>query len=309
MNCYEDRQEFFMEPLSSGNVPRSRVLTGDRAILSSWFRRPAVWLFAALYVSGASVYLLLGGPAALVKPLGFLISYALIVLVTIACTTKAPAPAWAEAAPYSRRQLWWQLGAALLFWLLEIGYSFLLFGLVQTLPTRYRPLLALGNVGVLLLLNVGLPLLIMRRLGVPWNELGFGRGYRVWRVMGISCFLPIVVLVIQALIGRGLADIGSALLQVLLQAAFVEEVFYRGILLTRLIRLVGTSWGIVLAALIFGAAHAALNLSQGGDLAAGFAQMIVAQATFGLVAAVLFVRTRTIWAGVAFHALVDGTGL
>ncbi|GEM_PF-2012466 len=298
-----------MEPLSSGSVEPSRILTRDRAIFYAWFRSPAFWLFAALYVIGAGVYLLLGGPAALVKPLGFLISYALILLVTIACTTNAPAPAWAEAAPYSRRQLWWQLGAALLFWLLEIGYSFLLFGLVQTLPGRYLPLLILGNVVILLLLNVGFPLLIMRRLGVPWSELGFGRGYRVRLVMGISCFLPIVVLVIQALIGRGLASIGSELLQVLLQAAFVEEVFYRGILLTRLIRLVGTGWGIVLAALIFGAAHAALNLSQGNDIVFALAQMIVAQTTLGLVLGVLFVRTRTIWAGVVFHALVDGTGL
>jgi len=298
-----------MEPLSSGNVPRSRTLSGGPAPLRSGVRHPAFWLFAALYFSGASVYLLAGGPAALVKPVEFLIGYALILLVAIACTCNAPTPAWAEAAPYGRRQLWLQLGVALCFWLLGISYAFLLSALVQALPARYLDFLIAGNVVVLLLLNAVLPLLILRRFGVHWSELGFGRGYRVWLVIGISCLLPLVVLVIQALIGRALADIGGKLLQTLLQAAFVEEVFYRGILLTRLIRLLGTSWGVVLSALLFGMAHAALNLSQGTNLAIGLAQMIVAQATFGLVLAILFVRTRNIWAGVVFHALVDGTGL
>ena len=63
-------------------------------------------------------------------------------------------------------------------------------------------------------------------------------------MIGVSCFLPLVVLVFEALNGRALANIGSKGLQTLLQAAFVEEIF-----------------------------------------------------------------SRNSWAGVAFHALVDGTGL
>ncbi len=298
-----------MESLSSENVSPSRALPKDRASMRPWVHRLAFWLFTALYLGGASVYFFLEGPAALIKPGGFLIGYALIVLITIVCTRSAPAPAWAAETPATRQQLWWQLGVALFFWLLTSAYAVLLFGLVQALPTRYRGFLVAGNLVVLLLLNVVLPLLLLRRLGVPWGELGFGRGYQVWLVIGVSCLLPLVVLVIQMLTGRALAEIGGQVLQTLLQAAFVEEVFYRGILLTRLIRLFGTSWGVVLSALLFGAAHAALNLSTGANPAIGLAQLIVAQATFGMVAAVLFVRTRNIWAGVAFHALVDATGL
>ncbi len=298
-----------MEPLTSKGMGRSGVLDESLSLVGAALRHPAAWLFAALYVTGALVYALVGGPSALIKPLAFLAGYALILLVTLAVTTRAPAPAWTEAAAYSRRRLWWQLGALLIFWLLGIGYTFLLFGPVQALVPRYLALVVLGNVALLLLLYVVLPLLTMRWFGVPWRELGFGRGYRVWMVMGMCCLLPVAVLVIQALSGRAVTAIGNQIVSTLLQAAFVEEVFYRGMVLTRLIRLVGTGWGVVLAALLFGAAHAATNLSQDGGILVALAQSIVAQGTFGVVLAALFIRTRNIWAGVVFHALVDGTGL
>jgi membrane protease YdiL (CAAX protease family) len=296
-----------MKQLSSRNVASSRVLNVYQSILPTALHSPAAWLFAALYVIGMMVDAFQGGPSALVKPLAFLLCYILIILAVLALT--APSPAWEQPASHSRRLLWWQLGAVLLFYLLDIGYDFLLFGPLQA-PQRSSPALFFwGNIVVLFFLNVGFPLLVMRLLRVPWGELGFGRGYRVWIVMGVSSLIPALVLVGQALSGRAISAIGHDALRSLLVAAFVEEVFYRGTLLTRLIRLVGTPWGIVLAALIFGVSHIAVNLFNGGNITAALAQAIVAQVAMGIVLAVLFVRTHNIWAGVVLHTLIDATGL
>jgi len=95
------------------------------------------------------------------------------------------------------------------------------------------------------------------------------------------------------------------LVQVFLQAGFPEEVFFRGILLTRLIRLFGTKWGIVLSTLIFGIMHMALNLSKGGSVFLALCETILSQATAGIILAIIFVRTRNLLAGVVFHTLLD----
>ena len=92
-------------------------------------------------------------------------------------------------------------------------------------------------------------------------------------------------------------------------AGFPEEIFFRGLLLTRLIRLTGTKWGIVISALLFGLLHTATNLSHQGDIVLALSTAILTQVTFGVMVAVIFVRTRNVWAGVVFHTLIDATGL
>jgi len=268
-----------------------------------------MWLFAALYILAAAVYIPLGGNAFnLLKFLGFLIFYIVVVQLVIPLTENAPTSVWQEVASFSRRMLWWQCAAILFFCLLEMVYTFLLFGLLLTL-TRYGILFDLGNIVIVLILLVVLPLLVMRLLKVRLSEMGFGRGYRVWTVIVVSCFVPFCVLIIQVSTGRGITNVMGESVRLLLVAGFPEEVFFRGILLTRLIRLSGTKWGVVLSALLFGFVHMALNLSHGGNVAFALAQEMLTQAALGLTIAIIFVRTRNVWAGIVFHTLLDATGL
>ena len=298
-----------MEQLSDRNRGHSHAFTSYLSIVGSVLHSSATWLFAALYIIGAAIYLLLGGPSALIAPLGILLVSLLIVSMTITFTMNAPAPFWNEVAPYSRRLLWWQLAACLFFVLLSGVYDDLLFFRPFQSLARYGASYLLGNVVVLLILLVGLPLITMRLLRVPWSELGFGRGYRAWLVLAISCLIPLVVIIVQLVTGRSLSLVARNGVGALLQAGFPEEVFFRGILLTRLLRLFGTRWGIVLGALLFGLVHLPLNVASDRSVLLALAQTILAQATFGIVVAVLFVRTRTIWAGTVFHTLVDATGI
>lgn len=85
-----------------------------------------------------------------------------------------------------------------------------------------------------------------------------------------------------------------ALLLVAALPALAEELFFRGAMLTLLKRL-SRSWtvAIVLSACAFSAAHFD---------AAGF----LARLLMGVLLALLFVRSRSIWPAVAFHAVNNG---
>ncbi len=291
----------------SSNDNPSPIFVTYQSIIVTIFRSPAAWLFVALYVAAAIIEAFLLGASSLVKPLITLFVYILIILATIAFTQNAPPPIIQVEVSYSHRFLWWQFGIALLFCLLSASYSLLLFGPLQAL-VHYGGLFILGNILVLFLLSVIFPLIAMRLLKVPWSELGFGRGYRVLLIIGVSCLIPICLLIVQVITGRAIVNVLRESISFFLQAGFPEEVFYRGILLTRLIRLAGVKWGIVLTSLLFGLLHVAVNLFHSGSILVTLVEVILFQATFGIVVAILFVRTHNIWAGVVFHTLADATG-
>lgn len=299
-----------MKQLTGTGSGIAHILTSYQETLPSVLRSRATWLFLALYIVAAITYMLMGGSAFfLLKLLGFIVVYLAILLFITPLTANAPTPAWEEVATYSRQLLWWQFAALLIFCLLEILYDFLLFGPLQTMARFGVILFQLGNIFMILLLLVVLPLLIMRLLKVRWSEMGFGHGYRVWVAIGISCLVPIIVLLIQVITGRGILSIFGGSVRYLLLAGFPEEVFFRGLLLTRLVRLTGTKWGIVLSALIFGLIHMAVNMSSGSSIVEALVVAMLTQALLGVVLAILFVRTRNVWASEVFHTLIDATGL
>lgn len=93
-----------------------------------------------------------------------------------------------------------------------------------------------------------LPLGLIRLLGVSWRELGIGRGYHAFRVAAVGCSAPVGLLaVFFALRHFTLPALGTALGKAFLIAALPEEALFRGVLVTRLVRLLGVQWGIALA--------------------------------------------------------------
>jgi membrane protease YdiL (CAAX protease family) len=297
-----------LQPTSNTNTSLQRLLTLYRTAFVDAFVSPACWLFIAIYLLALLLYIPAGGNiAGLLLYLGLHAFYLLVIVLILPLTANAPTPAWKVEATYSQRKLWWQTIFALLSVALFIIYTFWLFDFLMPhlsfWKQHYSLLTNLIIWGAPLVILCLLLLGIMRLLSVPWNELGFGRGYHSWLISGICC---LILLCIIFLMGPPTLSVFFVnFVQIFLQAGFPEEVFFRGILLTRLIRLFGTKWGIVLSTLIFGIMHMALNLSKGGSVLLALCEAILSQATAGIILAIIFVRTRNLLAGIVFHTLLD----
>lgn len=85
---------------------------------------------------------------------------------------------------------------------------------------------------------------------------------------------------------------GVEILLGVILAPVVEELLFRKLLLERWIRRMGTTKAILAQAALFGVFHL----------------LFVGAFVFGLFAALLYLRTRTIWVPVAFHVLNNGMG-
>jgi membrane protease YdiL (CAAX protease family) len=304
------------EPVLSAAASRPRFLAPYHAILPRLGRSPAFWLFAGVYVLALVMYIPLGGTvrALLDHFLVFLYCDVLVLFLVIPLTSEAPPAAWEEPAPYSRARLWAQLGVVLLFLALFVALTVLLFdptsvpGLGPFVLTWFRQHSALAQpiVIALVLVICLLPLGILRLLGASFRELGFGRGYHTWRVAAVGSAVPAGILVILLVLGHiTLLALGLETLKAALNAGFPEEVLFRGILLTRLVRLPGTQWGIALAVSLFAIVHLEVNLSSDGSVLLAIADMVLTQASLGILFVIVFLRTRNILAGVVVHTIVD----
>ena len=141
-----------------------------------------------------------------------------------------------------------------------------------------------------------------------WGILGFGRprvrGNRAaWRLV----LLPLLAVFLLVLTSTGGAAEQSAgawlgLIGFVALVGFVEETLFRSVFL-RLLAPTGPRTAVLVSTAAFALAHA-VNLLGGQDLLSTLGQIGFA-AAYGLFAACAFLRTGSIWALVAFHALFD----
>jgi membrane protease YdiL (CAAX protease family) len=282
-----------------------RLLTVYQRAFFDVLTSPACWLFITIYLLALLLYIPAGGAiAGLQSHLYFHPFYLLTIIILLPLTSNAPMANWKAKAEYSQCNLWWQTIFVLFIIALLIAYSFWLFDFFvpqRPLLEQHYYLLALLIPWFTPLILSGLLLIITHLLGVPWNELGFGRGYRSWLISGI-CGLISICMIFR---NTTLTNFFASLPDYFLMAGFPEEIIFRGILLTRLIRLFGTKWGIVLSSLVFGIVHMAANLSYDSNILLSLCVAILEQTTTGITLAIIFVRTRNIFAGVIFHTLLD----
>ena len=98
--------------------------------------------------------------------------------------------------------------------------------------------------------------------------------------------------------------VGTSLIGNSLHNGFFEEFLFRGVLLTRLSRLFGTIWRMVLSSLLFGFWHLGAALCSAHEsLLAALAMTTLAQGLLGLGWAIAFVRTRNLLAPSVIHVL------
>lgn len=156
-----------------------------------------------------------------------------------------------------------------------------------------------------------LPGLAALALGARWREIGFGKGWRPWRVIALWC-APVLVVWAHSVAVSGLrvGRILSALVSHTLQNGFMEEFLWRGLVQTRIALLWSRDWGLVLASLLFGWWHIdAVTGWSGNDWWLAGALNVVVQAPMGLALGVIFDRTGNLLAPSLIHAVVNATDL
>ena len=91
---------------------------------------------------------------------------------------------------------------------------------------------------------------------------------------------------------------------------FSEEFLFRGVLLSRLRLVLSDQWALFAQALLFGVWHYGTDVrAANGNLIVTACFMITVQAVFGYALGFLALRTRSIAAGAAFHAIADATDI
>lgn len=141
-----------------------------------------------------------------------------------------------------------------------------------------------------------------------WRTVGF-RALPRWSDLRFYWIplLPLLPVAVAAIIGISRMRFDEVLFFAILACliGFVEEVFFRGLIL-RALASAGLWRGAVVSSIVFGVMHL-LNLLFGADLVATLLQTVYATAMgFGFAAVTL--RTGSLWPLIAIHAAIDLAG-
>jgi membrane protease YdiL (CAAX protease family) len=278
-------------------------------------RHPAARLLAFLYVAAALAFVAVTGDwVTLLIQLGLTFWTLLSALVLVSLTTQPPL-AWQTAPHAPRFRLWLQLAVVLL----AIAYTLFRGQALRSPELEALPLLGpltarindldfeLGNP----LLYVVVPLVPLLLLGARPAELGLAlpRSRADWTRTGlvilVMAFLNLAYIVPALIFGNfTLNTFGRRLLSNLLQNGFSEEFLMRGALMTRLVRLSDSTWGLVLSSLVFGLWHYNANLPMfAGSGLAALTFSLISQGIAGVGYALAFQRGGNLVAPSAQHAL------
>jgi membrane protease YdiL (CAAX protease family) len=310
-----------MKPVttSPATTRQQRIAQSYRNAFAHTLRAPATWVCIAILLLAALYLALAGYGGALLVALGTSAGTGFFVLLTIPLTPAVSASPW-QGASGTRWKDWVQLGVVLLLVLLIFQSLLASFGLLPsslaTVPVWtglmdavYHVQASLGvppNYLVVPLVYFVVPFAILLLLGVRPAELGFARGYRAWRVAALWSILPLVLVVIAFAQGQWtLLTLLRRTVQTTLNSGPFEEFLFRGALMTRLARLLGNSWGIVLSGLAFGLLHAATTAASqtNGNLIAGAAIGLLQQGIGGIGFAIVVCRTRNLLATSIIHVI------
>jgi membrane protease YdiL (CAAX protease family) len=304
----------------------------------TWFRQEvlqpllssqAAWFYAAIWLAAALYLIVRGHQNAVLNGALFFFGTMLFCLFTVALTPHPPTPK-ESTIPASRGRLRWQTGATLIFIAITAYGGLAFHGLISEqqaqiplwsplmqwlalMAERHLTVSLIGSPGNSVVNPVSyfvLPLIVLVLLGARPRDLGMGPGHGTWRVLLIWCAIPVTLWIVQLTAGTlTLFFLARRLIGHALQNGFFEEFLFRGALQTRLSLQLSPAWALVLQALIFGVWHLGLGISSmGGDLWAGLASTIVSQSVFGLVAGILFWRTRNLVACSVVHVVLNSLG-
>ncbi len=307
---------------------RSFLQTIRDEALRPALRSSAAWTFAMLWIISATYLAWTGHTGISLFALGKITVVVVFTILTVGLTASASGrPDNAQQATRSTR-LWLHLALVVAVIALT-GQRGMVFHGVTPAMFNHIPLWSpfvqflegagqrLGQAGYLsnpnylvnplLMFVVPLPLLLL--LGARWRSLGFERGWRTWRVVVLWSIAYVGYWLFNLITGAwSVGRLGHKLVSNTMQNGFFEEFLFRGVLQTRLSRLISPAWALVVSSLGFGLWHIGLDAKYlGGDLLAGAALSILSQGSTGLAFGVIFLRTRNLLACSVIHVVVNTT--
>lgn len=241
-----------------------------------------------------------------------ILGFSIFGILTRSVSAHMPAPSLATAPKRHPFILWLQLVIAILLVLLT-GHDLLVsYGLLPaslaTIPL-WTPMVSYlaqlhipigqGNL-VVPALSLGLPAILLPLLGAGWGELGFETGYRKWYQATLWCIAPAIVFILGIALASPLTALQRILYNTLAHGPF-EELLFRGALLTRIMRLFGGAWALVISSLVFALWHAGDTTWVTGNFVMGLAAAVISYGVFGLALGTLFLRTRNLLAPSLLH--------
>ena len=162
-------------------------------------------------------------------------------------------------------------------------------------------------------LVIGIILVLARYLGTTLRELGLGRPTRIEAGLGVAAIilipvpsLYIGVVLAEPFFGRLHLDLSDPLAMVpalILAVAngTMEELAYRGALMSWLTRAAGPAIGLLGQAVVFGAAHTGTDYVD----ALAAVPVVIVIAAGGLIAGIVARRTGSLWLPIIVHICVD----
>ena len=143
----------------------------------------------------------------------------------------------------------------------------------------------------------------LRDLGLTWRirsvgSVVFAVGFGV--ISGLLAYLTG-----QAVISDDPVSAVTVLI-LLINNDFTEEFFHRGIILSKLERIFGQTKAILAGGILFGLTHMAFDITQLHDSGIIFIIFaFVLQTMLGWLLGIIYIKTRSLWPGVALHFLVN----
>jgi membrane protease YdiL (CAAX protease family) len=193
--------------------------------------------------------------------------------------------------------------ALVLIWMLfRIGQYTNLYALPEVNVANVRDVM--DTVAPKLIEMVLIPLALWLALGYRPRELGL----RSLRWDWVPPLIPMAVLMFVGLQNHAPVEWWNRLVYFLFGAGVPEEFLFRGILQTRLVALVkNPSWGLYLAALVFGISHLPINLSnaQPDNWFSAFESAFTFQMSVGFALGYAYYRVRSLPPLMILHTLIN----
>jgi len=203
---------------------------------------------------------------------------------------------------------------AVLLWLTALGVESLRVvpltpWLERTVPDR--TLRELAQVPLLSLPYLALPLVVVRSAGWSARDLGLVLAPRSRGVAMFAVAFGVLGGAVPFLTGQsvmGYDPLPPAVFVLLLYSnGFLEEFFHRGVIQSALERALGQGRAVLWGGVLFGLTHMAFDVSRlldtQGLVAVGLAMVL--QGMAGSLFGIIYIKTRSLWPGVACHYLIN----